>query len=191
LARDVRCLISALKIVIVIVLISVFGFMTTREVANYLHTRRIALVLVALIAALVCIPVVDAQPRFVNEELIWISDAYYGDLDGDGYEDDIKILLQFSLTNAEPARIEMTIWIQLPSGYVHGVGISIWNAQQYGVLNVDCLNMATESGIYTVTMAASVFGTGIGKAYITDYLQFDPPTGSGPGLPSVDAYFLA
>jgi len=162
-ARNVRYLINTLAIVIIIALISAFGFMTLREVANYLHTRRITLVLVALIAALVCIPIVSAQPRFVNEELICISDAYYGDLDGDGYEDDIKILLQFSLASAEPARVEMTIWIELPSGFVYGVGISIRNAPQYGVLNVDCLNTATESGIYAVTMVASVFGTGNGK----------------------------
>ena len=69
------------------------------------------------------------------------------------------------------------------------VRVSIYNTPNEFLLNIDCFDMAIESGWYTVTLLASVMGAGSGKLYITDEMSFDPPTGGGPGLPpSVDAY---
>lgn len=155
-----------------------------------MRVKESALILVALMAASVLVPMVSAQPRLATAEYIQIIDAYYADLDGDGYEDDIKLLLEFSFTDAEPSRVDLIIWIELPSGTTYNIRLSVYRAPSASILNVDCFNMATESGWYTVTMLASIMGAGNGKIYLTDELMFDPPTGSGPGLPpSIRAYF--
>ncbi|TXT56457.1 MAG: conserved exported protein of unknown function [Candidatus Thorarchaeota archaeon] len=153
-------------------------------------TRLLFLTVTALIL-FAMIPFVSAQPRTVISEStdITIIDAYYGDLDGDACEDDIKILLEFRFPNDDPVRVDLNIWIELPSGLTYNVRISVYRAPAQSILNIDCIDMATESGWYTVTMLASVMGTGNGKYYITDQLIFDPPTGAGPGLPDVKAYF--
>ena len=149
---------------------------------------RIFVVLAFL--ALVSVPLASAQPQLSSVQSIYIADAYYADLDADGYEDDIKLLLEFSFENIEPLRVDLNIWIELPSGLMYTFRVSVWGAPAQSTLNIDCIDMATESGWYTVTMLASVMGTGSGKVYITDQLEFDPPTGSGPGLPPrVVAYF--
>ena len=146
--------------------------------------------IVVIIALAALAPIVDAQPRVAEVEYISIIDAYYADLDGDSYEDDIKLLVEFSFTDTEPTRVDLNIWIELPSGFMYSFRISVYRAPAQSVLNIDCLDMATESGWYTVTLLASVMGAGNGKLYITDELVFDPPTGGGGSLPpSVNAYF--
>jgi hypothetical protein len=136
-----------------------------------------------------CIPVIDAQPRVATGEYIQIVDAYYADLDGDGYEDDIKLLVDCSFGETDPSRVDLNIWIELPSGLTFNVRVSIYNTPNEFLLNIDCFDTAIESGWYTVTMLASVMGAGNGKLYITDEIVFDPPLEAGPGLPpSVNAY---
>jgi hypothetical protein len=148
------------------------------------------LVIVAVLAVSSLLPMVDAQPRVATAEYIKIIDAYYADLDGDSYEDDIKLLVEFSFTDSEPVRVDLNIWIELPSGFMYSFRVSVYRAPTESVLNIDCINMATESGWYTVSLLASVMGAGNGKLYITDELVFDPPTGGGGSLPpAVRAYF--
>jgi hypothetical protein len=136
-----------------------------------------------------CIPAVSAQPRIASVDYIQIVDAYYADLDADGYEDDIKLLVDCSFAELEPSRVDLNIWIELPSGLTFNVRVSIYNTPNEFLLNIDCFDTAIESGWYTVTMLASVMGAGNGKIYLTDEIIFDPPTGIGPGIPpSVNAY---
>ncbi|MFO7837743.1 MAG: hypothetical protein R6V83_13955 [Candidatus Thorarchaeota archaeon] len=149
---------------------------------------RLALVVMILVATGM-VSFVAAQPRTTTGYDLQIIDAYYADLDGDGYEDDIKILVEFSFTSNEPSKVDMRLTIELPSGTVYSFRVSVYRPPTKSVLNIDCIDMATESGWYTVTMIASVMGTGNGKIYVTDQLKFDPPTETGPGLPGVEAYF--
>ena len=125
-----------------------------------------------------------AEVNYVN-----ILDAYYADLDSDGYEDDIKLLIEFSFPTVEPVRIDLNIWIELPSGLTFNFRVSVWRAPNDSILSIVCIDMAIESGWYTVYLVTSVMGAGGGKYYITDTLIFDPPTEGGNGLPSVSAYF--
>jgi hypothetical protein len=154
-----------------------------------MHTRRLTLFFVAVVMLALCIPAVNAQPRLASVDYIQIVDAYYADLDGDGYEDDIKLLVQFSFADTSPSRVDLNIWIELPSGLVFNVRVSIYNTPNEFLLNIDCFDTAIESGWYTVTMLASIMGSGNGKLYITDEIVFDPPPPAGPGFPpSVNAY---
>jgi hypothetical protein len=154
-----------------------------------MHTRRLTLFLAAVVMLAMFIPAINAQPRIASIEYIRIIDAYYADLDGDDYEDDIKLLVDCSFGDTDPSRVDLNIWIELPSGLTFNVRVSIYNTPNTFILNIDCFDMAIESGWYTVTLLASIMGSGNGKLYITDEIIFDPPTGIGPGIPpSVNAY---
>lgn len=137
------------------------------------------------------VPMVDAQPRetTIEANAVRIVDAYYGDLDGDAFEDDIKILVGFSFASTDIVRIEISLWVELPSGLTYFVKILVFGAPGQSIVNIDCIDMATESGWYTVYMLASIKLPGFGKVYIVDSIEFDPPTGTGNGMPTVIAYF--
>lgn len=154
-----------------------------------MHIRRRSLIFFMLVFLAALPPVASAQARISEYQYIQIADAYYADLDGDLYQDDIKLLFSCCFGEVNPTRVDLNIWIELPSGLTYSVRISIYNTPSQFLLNVDCFNMATESGLYAVTLLASVMGAGSGKLYIIDEIIFDPPTGGGPGLPpTVVAY---
>jgi len=154
-----------------------------------MNKRLIPILFIAGMLFLTCMPVADAQAlRIADVPYIQIIDAYYADLDGDGVEDDIKLLIEFAFPTKVVSRVDLNIWIELPSGLTFNIRVSVWRAPGESILNVDGINMAIESGWYTVTLLASVMGTGGGKYYIWDEIVFDPPKG-GSGLPGVDAYF--
>ncbi|TFG26680.1 hypothetical protein EU527_19440 [Candidatus Thorarchaeota archaeon] len=154
-----------------------------------MNKRRLTILITAIVILSVIVPTINAQPRIASVDYIQIVDAYYADLDGDGYEDDIKLLVGCCFTDTNPSRVDLNIRIVLPSGLTFNVRISIYNTPSEFLLNIDCFDMAIESGWYTVTLFASVMGVGNGKLYIIDEIIFDPPTGGGPGLPpSVIAY---
>jgi len=153
-----------------------------------MHTRKLTLVFAVIVLLAVLIPTANAQPRISSIDYIQIVDAYYADLEGDGYEDDIKLLFDCCFLDTNPTRVDLNIWIELPSGLTFNVRVSVYNTPNDFLLNIDCFNMAIESGWYTVTLLASIMGAGSGKLYVTDEIIFDPPE-AGPGLPpSVNAY---
>ncbi len=165
--------------------------MTVGEKMSRLYLRGVILIVTLVLFGSLSIPTVSAQPRSVTVTdvgSICICDAYYGDLDGDSYEDDIKILLNFTL-DIQPSRVEIFMDITLPSGSGYSFLVVIYGMTSHAILNLDCIDMATEVGIYTITMNALLYGTGGGKILIMDEFQFDPPTEAGPGLPTVYAYF--
>lgn len=148
-----------------------------------------ALLLLATLLAVSCIPVVCASPKTADSSLLHIADAYYADLDGDSSADDIKILVQFALRDLEPTRVDINLWVTLPSGTTYAFRVNVYKAPSDSTLNIDCINMACESGWYDVKMLASILGLGRGRVSVEDAFSFDPPTGGGPGLPTVSAYF--
>jgi len=154
-----------------------------------MNSRRLSILIASIVMLSAIVPIISAQPRIASIDYIQIIDAYYADLDGDGYEDDIKLLVDCCFVDADPSRVDLNIWIELPSGLTFSVRVSIYNTPSEFLLNIDCFDMAIESGWYTVSLLASIMGAGNGKLYITDEIIFDPPTGGGPGLPpSVVAY---
>ncbi|MHA2424287.1 MAG: hypothetical protein ACXAEF_05835 [Candidatus Thorarchaeota archaeon] len=155
-----------------------------------MNKKLIPMILLAGMIMLTCVPVVDAGVvRLSDATYVQISDAYYADLDGDSAEDDIKLLVKFSFPIDVVSRVDLNIWIELPSGLTFNFRVAVWRAPGDSVLNIDCIDMAIESGWYTVTLLTSVMGTGSGRYFIADSLVFDPPTGGGSGLPGVIAYF--
>lgn len=186
--KNKNCFINILKIINKTILISIFAFLIYDAPMISVKTRGLLLLLCVFLVGIMTIPTVRAQTRSLEVGSIVIQDAYYGDLDSDQTEDDIKILVDFHLDNIQPSRIELFFDLVLPSGVSYSFKVIIYGCPT-SVLNLDCINMATESGIYTLSMFALLYGSGTGKLYTTDYLEFDPPTGAGPGLPDILAYF--
>jgi len=149
------------------------------------------MILIAGMLLLLAVPNVNAASivRLSDVNYVSISDAYYADIDNDGFEDDIKLLVEFAFPTEEPVRLDLNIWIELPSGLIFNFRVSVWRAPNESILNIDCIDMAIESGWYTVNLLTSVMGSGGGKYYIVDSLVFDPPNEGGSGLPSIAAYF--
>ncbi len=145
--------------------------------------------LLAVIIALWLVPTVYASPRTTDARLVYISNAYYTDLDGDSCPDDIKILVEFAFGELDPSRVAINLWIILPSGVTYTFKITVYRPPDCSTLQIDCMNMAYESGWYTIDMSARLSGTVDGRYVVTDTFAFDPPTGGGPGLPTVNAYF--
>ena len=149
---------------------------------------RRALVL-GIVLAMWLVPSALAYTRAAESNTLRISDAYYGDLDGDLYADDIKILVQFSLGTLNPSKVTIDLQVVLPSGTTYAFRIIVYHPPTSSVLQIDCFDMAYESGMYMVEMSALISGTSNGKYLASDTFMFDPPTGGGPGLPTVTAYF--
>lgn len=123
---------------------------------------------------------------------ITIDDAYYGNLDDDSYEDDIRISLTLVVSNwYYYTDIDLYIGIELPSG------IEFWFIAEFTVykttysgyitIDFDLLNTATESGWYT---ASAVGFANNERVSIMDTLIFDPP-GSTDGADPKGYYSIA
>ena len=118
-----------------------------------MNKRIIPLMLLAGMLLLTCMPVANAQPvRLADVDYIRLIDAYYADLDGDGAEDDIKLLVEFSFPTNVVARVDLNLWMELPSGFTFNIRVSVWRAPGESILNIDCFNTAIESGWYEVTL---------------------------------------
>ncbi|MHA1780463.1 MAG: hypothetical protein ACTSYL_06295 [Candidatus Thorarchaeota archaeon] len=150
------------------------------------------MVILGVLMVITLLPLVNAAPTRVltsESESVYISNAYYDDLDGDTYFDDIKILVEFAFTDSEPTRIDISLWVTLPSGTTYSFRVSVHKPPSSSTLQIDCIDMAYECGWYQIQMLASIVNRNDGKALISDVFSFDPPTGGGPGLPTVSAYF--
>ncbi len=155
-------------------------------------SRTKSVLLFVILAALAVLPLAHAAPTqtlTTESKSVFILDAYYDDLDGDSQLDDIKILVNFDLDEYGSSRVDINIAITLPSGTTYAFIVSVRKPPTYSILQIDCFDMAYESGWYEVQMVAFLSGRTSGRITITDVFSFDPPTGGGPGLPTVSAYF--
>ncbi|MCY3414491.1 MAG: hypothetical protein INQ03_22780 [Candidatus Heimdallarchaeota archaeon] len=128
-------------------------------------------------------------PNFSVDIYIW--DAYYADLDLDGYEDDIFIEIDLTLTNQYVyTDVEVFIGVTLPSGMEHWFKFDYTFKKTtltgYITLGYDLYNTATELGWYEANAVG--FAQGEEFSYM-DTLIFDPP-GTGGGDPSARDYVL-
>lgn len=115
-----------------------------------------------------------------------ITDAYYADLDSDGFEDDIRILVVMDLYN-----YKYTTDIDLYVGIEKPLGEEVWFLAEFLAykttyhesysISFNLLNTATESGWYT---AYSVGFADNEQFSIMSNLLFDPPGVVGGDPPS-------
>ncbi len=143
-------------------------------------------VLLICITALVLVafsnvPTASAYTQNSDYINVIIYDAYYGDLDQGGVDNDIHVTLLFDLGYYAYYEIYYDISLTLPSGltYTYRVHVLAW----YEHIRIDneFLNHATEAGDYKVEVVALM----VFPSVILDSasLVFDPPGGDGGGDP--------
>lgn len=108
---------------------------------------------------------------------LYITDAYYGDFDGDNCEDDIRVKAVLDANFQGGVLLFLYIDIILPSGYIHK-----FTFQQYVVfsgpdkfIKITAFNTATESGWYDCKLTGlAVYQSMLLFSYSVK--TFDPPT---------------
>lgn len=127
----------------------------------------------------------------VNWMNIYITHAYYYDMDDDGSSDDV--LLDFTCQVKDwvptPSWSYYELYLTLPSGLTYLVSFEVIG--RYRVLDMRMVwyNCATEAGWYNIEIDSyTTFYNAIGFSW-TD-IDFDPPTQSGVGEPHVILYLL-
>ena len=131
---------------------------------------------------------VGSKTNVVNslgEEIhLYITDAYYGDFDGDHSEDDIRVKAVLDANFQDGALLFLYIDIILPSGYIHR-----FTFQQYVVfigpdkfITITAYNTATENGWYDCSLSGLAVYRDV-LLYSYSLCTFDPPTENGNGDP--------
>ena len=141
--------------------------------------------------------IVEGQPRSLRDSQpnaleVLIYDAYYTDLDIDGYEDDIAIFVSFTINSGIKLRATFTLDIELPSSLKHTFFLEAWFSPSDTPIKaqISTFNTATESGWYTAFLRGIVRGIPLGSFITESSLIFDPPTGTGSGNPTASIRIL-
>ncbi len=113
-----------------------------------------------------------------------IVDAYYADLDNDGYEDDILGIIKITMTGVNVANMEYVISLTLPSGTIYSYLVKITTNQDVIVLKNFFWDHAYESGDYTLKVTLNLIN--YEKITVSETYTFDPPGSSQGGEPTFD-----
>jgi len=115
---------------------------------------------------------------------LYITDAYYGDFDGDHSEDDIRIKAILDANFQDEVLLFLYLDVNLPSGYVHTFSFQV-EVEFEGsnkLITITAFNTATEAGWYDCKLTGlAVFQDMLIFCYST--YTFDPPTENGNGDP--------
>lgn len=122
---------------------------------------------------------------------VFIEDAWYEDLDSDGYQDDIGVNLSVELSNQYVyTDIDMYLGITLPSGteywFLASFTVEKYTYYTYFRMTFELLNTATESGWYKASAVG--FADGDRFSYM-DSIIFDPPGQPNESDPQGSYYF--
>ena len=120
---------------------------------------------------------------------IYIDHASYCDLDDDELEDDVLIMFTCNVADKtkRPSHSEFYFTLTLPSGQQHFALVTVIGKYTTLRLALYWFDSAWESGWYNIQIDGLLHGRARGHT-ATDY-DFDPPTGSGSGDPSIKVMF--
>ena len=131
------------------------------------------------------------QPT-VNWMDIYITHAYYYDLDGDGYTDDVLVDFTCQVKDwiPTPSWSYYELYLTLPSGLIYFVSFEVIGRYRILEMSMIWFNCASQNGWYNIEIDSyTLFYNAIGFSF-ADY-DFDPPgTGTGTGEPHVILYLL-
>jgi len=142
-----------------------------------------ALFLAALsLGVILCPGTAVASPRYGSGDGrvdigIVILSAYYADVDGDGYEDDVVAHFDIYLSGSWRYHLGVYLSLTLPSGttYIYGFGVittlSVIHCTTY------FYDHAVESGWYSFSVVVVSYSGG--SSYWVEEYVFDPPGGYG------------
>jgi hypothetical protein len=111
---------------------------------------------------------------------LFITDAYYGDFDYDGYEDDVRIKAVLDANFQDSVLLFLYVDVILPSGCVHQfsfqVIVEFEGPDKF--VTITAYNTATESGWYDCELTGLAVYRDM-LLYSYSMKTFDPPTESG------------
>ena len=168
--------------------------MIQKENRNIIKNSKLNKILVVTIILLLFAPgIYDAQamtfPKLNmkdrNVELTTlITEAYYTDLDNDGYQDDIFAIVLIETEGVIFANLDYYVQMELPSGTVYSYHVRITTNNETLILSNYFWNHAYESGNYSLTV--TVVLRNARRMTSSTTLVFDPPGSSQGGEPSFD-----
>ncbi len=112
---------------------------------------------------------------------ITVKDAFYGDADGDGKQDDVIAYIEHNFTGATRYQLDVYPTLILPSGDEYTWYYTLNTRLSSVTVIAYFYNHALESGNYTLTIDAFLKTGGISHAQ--DSHIFDPPGGKGDNPP--------
>jgi hypothetical protein len=110
-----------------------------------------------------------------------VLDAKYCDMEGDGIENDVHVILEFTLGHSIIYDFDYYIRLTLPSGESHTYYVRILAWVDSIEVNNAFYNHADESGDYIVDIDALMYTPEIMSD--TESVVFDPPGGAGGADP--------
>jgi len=117
---------------------------------------------------------------------ITIIDAYYADLDNDGYEDDIWIEGKTEILNREGrVRYDLYVDIYTPDNQTHSALFYVLSDLHSHSYFIHAYDTARAEGWYKVSFQGLLYGEG-DLTYCDSSYEFDPPTNSGSGDPTFE-----
>lgn len=126
------------------------------------------------------IPVSAVKPQQSNASLTSVSlvftDAYYADLDGDGFEDDVFGGVDFHITGQSRVTFDYHITLVMPSGLSWTYSYRIHTKYSYLHFDNFFYDHAVESGDYHFEVDIILRTGGVSHAEYNHV--FDPPGGS-------------
>ena len=149
-----------------------------------MKNKKKNLIAISLILSIFAVSFVASKTNVVDslgEQIdLFITDAYYGDFDYDGNEDDIRIKAILDANFQDEVLMFLYIDIVLPSNYVHKFSFMV-EAEFEGpdkFVTITAFNTATESGWYDCELTGLAVYRDV-LLYSFSMKTFDPPTGSG------------
>ncbi len=123
-----------------------------------------------------------AQASSLSPIALNVVDAYYGDADGDGLNDDVVAIIDMDINVPGFFHvIQYEVYLVLPNGDIsfYGAWFITWNPK-LRITNY-FYNQATEYGNYTIYAYAGFFGDLYPSGF--DTVTFDPPGGDNADPP--------
>ncbi len=116
-----------------------------------------------------------------------ITDAYYCDLNDDGFEDDVVSTFTIDIDNRNEEPFLFITWIvlELPSGFYYDYCYNMDTSEDEYNYTMNFYNHATENGWYTIDIFCLLFD-GRHLGFGVESYTFDPPGGDEGGEPSVE-----
>lgn len=124
---------------------------------------------------------------FLDPNAFYITDAFYGDFDRDGFDDDIKVIAVLDIDCDDDITSYLYLDIYLPSGNCFQFFIFVEFECEGDPLQFTftTYNTALESGWYIADLTG-YFVTEDTLYFGASSIIFDPPEGTGTGDPGVE-----